>query len=109
MQPDQEPDELQALLREEYSAPPLDEQFSADLLARLQAEAAAMLAPSKMPARPRRLPLATGLAIAVVAASVIAVIWIANQGTPATNHEVARRDKAKSDRSTLSNLSVLSD
>lgn len=39
MQPDHEADDLQALLRDEYGAPRLDVRFSADLIARLQAEA----------------------------------------------------------------------
>jgi hypothetical protein len=104
MQPDQEADELQALLREEYGAPSLDEQFSADLITRLQTEVA-LPAPSLTPAKPWHPLLAICLAIATVAALVLAVIWISQPGTPATNHEMARRDEGKSDRSQLLELS----
>ncbi|MGI8980270.1 MAG: hypothetical protein ACR2FY_13675 [Pirellulaceae bacterium] len=104
MQPDDEADELQALLREEYGAPPLDEQFSTDLIARLRAEAATST-PTFVPAKPRRSPLAICLAIATVAALVLVVIWISQSGTPATNYEVARRDEGKSDRSQHLDLS----
>ncbi|MHC4403873.1 MAG: hypothetical protein ACYTG0_29805 [Planctomycetota bacterium] len=92
MQPDHEADDLQALLHEEYGAPQLDDQFSADLIGRLQAEAA----PSSTPTRIRRSPLAICLGAAAVAALVIAVIWISNPGPPGTNHEVAHRAKTDS-------------
>src|SRR5258706_12067961 len=109
MQPDQEADELQALLRDEYSAPPPDEQFSADLLARLQAEAAALPSMTSLTrAKPQKPLLAICLAIAAVAALILAVIWISQPGTSATNHEVARRDKTKSDRLELLDLNALS-
>ena len=80
MQPDHEADDLQALLHEEYGAPRLDAQFSADLIGRLQAAAA----PSATPTRTRRSPLAICLGAAAVAALVIAVIWISSPGTPGT-------------------------
>jgi hypothetical protein len=108
MQSDDEADELQALLRDEYSAPPLDEQFSADLLARLQAEAARLSQPSLTPANPRRSSLAICLAIAAVAALILAVIWISQPGADPTNREVARREKTRSSRSQPLNLNVLS-
>jgi hypothetical protein len=92
MQPDHEADDLHALLQEEYGAPRLDDQFSADLIARLQAEAA----PSSTPTRARRTPLAICLGVAAVAVLVIAVIGISNRGTPETNHELARRAKTDS-------------
>ena len=106
MQPDHDADELQTLLREEYGAPPLDKQFSAELLARLQAEAASRPSSLLTSAKPRRSLLAICLGFAAIAASIVAIIWIANQGTPATNHEVARRDKTKSDRLELLDLNV---
>jgi hypothetical protein len=108
MQPEHESDELQALLREEYGAPPLDEQFSAGLIARLQAEAT----PTKTRARSRRPLLAICLGVAAIAASVVAVVWILNRGTPGTNYEVARRTKADSEslqRLELSSLAVESE
>ncbi|MBC7853161.1 MAG: hypothetical protein IAF94_06975, partial [Pirellulaceae bacterium] len=77
MQQDHEANELQALLHEEYGAPPLDAQFSADLVARLQAEAASMPTVS---VKPRRSLLAICLGVATVAASIIAIVWILNQG-----------------------------
>lgn len=92
MQQDHEADELQALLREEYGAPPLDKQFTASLIERLQAEAASRPSPSLTPAKPRRsLLLGICLGIGGVAALVIAVIWISQLGTPETNYEVAQR------------------
>ena len=98
MQPDHEADDLHDLLHEEYGAPRLDDQFSADLIARLQAEAA----PSSTPMRTRRSPLAICLGAATVAALVIAVIWIAHLGAPGTDHEAARRAKTDSDPMALS-------
>ena len=109
MPSDHEADELQALLRDEYSAPPLDTQFSKDLLARLQAEAAQLSPPSLTPANPRQSSLAICLAIAAVAALVLAVIWISQPAAAPMNHEVARREKTRSDRSQHLDLDVLSD
>ena len=80
MQPERESDELQALLREEYAAPPLDPQFSADLVARLQAEALEAQSPSLTPvitpAKSRRLLLAVCLGFAAIAASLFAFVWV---------------------------------
>ena len=84
MQPDPEADALPALLHEEYGAPQLDEQFSADLIARLQAEAASRPTVS---VKPRRSMLAICLGVATVAGSIIAIIWMLNQGNPG-DHEV---------------------
>jgi len=92
MQPDHEADDLQALLHDEYGAPRLDDQFSADLIARLQAEAA----PSSTPTRTRRAPLAIGLVVAAAAVLVVAIIWISNLKTPGTNHELAHRPETDS-------------
>lgn len=94
MQPDHDSDDLHALLHEEYGAPRLDDRFSADLIARLQAEAAR--SPSAL-VRTRRSPWVMCLGVAAVAALVIAVIWIANPGTPGTNHEVAHRAETDAD------------
>lgn len=91
MQPNDKADELQALLQEEYDAPRLDEPFSASLIARLQAEASAPQ--SLTPTKPRQPLLAICLAIAAVAASVIAVVWISQPGIPRTSYEVAQRAK----------------
>jgi hypothetical protein len=96
MQPDHESDELQALLREEYAAPPLDQQFSADLVTRLQAEASSPQTPSLAPTKSRRSLLAICLGIAAIAASIIAVLLILNQKPQGTNREVARRVKSNS-------------
>ena len=102
MQQDHEANELQALLHEEYGAPPLDEQFSADLIARLQVEAAAT---PTVPAKPRRSLLAICLGVATVAASIITIVWILNQGIPGTNHDVTRRTTGDSDHLALLELS----
>ena len=102
MQPDPEADALPALLHEEYGAPPLDEQFSADLISRLQVEAAATPTVS---VKPRRSLLAICLGVATVAASIIAIVWILNQGNPGTNHEVTHRTKGDSDHLALLDLS----
>lgn len=99
MQPEHEADDLPALLREEYGAPPLDDKFSANLIARLQGEAATQ--PTLTPAKPRRTLLAICLGVAVLAASIFAIIWIANSGTPATNPEVARQDTPDTNRLAL--------
>lgn len=100
MQPDHESDELQTLLREEYAAPPLDAQFSADLVARLQAEASPRpspsLKPAIAPATSRLSWLAICLSITAIAASIIAVLLILNQKPSGTNREVARRVKSDS-------------
>ena len=109
MPSDHEADELQALLRDEYSAPPLDKAFSADLLARLQAETAQLSPPSLTPANPQQSSLAICLAIAAVAALVLAVIWISQPEAAPMNHEVAHREKTRSDRSQHLDLDVLSD
>lgn len=109
MQPDQEIDELQALLRDEYGAPPLDGQFSADLVARLQAEASLPQTPSLASTESRRSLLAICLGIAAIAASIIAVVWILNQKPPGANREVARGVKIDSNRSTLMDLDTLSE
>ncbi len=122
MQPDHEADELEALLHEGYGAPPLDDQFSADLIARLQAEEAppsvarssvarssaalssgalSSAALSSRPTRPRRSPLTVCVGLATVAALVIAVIWISRPGTPGTNREVAQQAKTDAGRSAL--------
>jgi hypothetical protein len=106
---DHEADELQALLRDEYGAPPLDERFSADLLARLQAEVAKSSQPSLTRANPRQFLLKICLAIAAVAALVLAVIWISQPGATPTSREVARREKTRADRSQHLDLDVLSD
>ena len=55
MQPDHESDELQSLLQGEYGAPRLDEQFSAGLMERLQAEVVSDSLPVSLPATRRRL------------------------------------------------------
>ena len=47
MQEDHEADDLHDLLHEQYGAPRLDDQFSADLIGRLQAEAALSLVPTR--------------------------------------------------------------
>jgi len=86
---------LQALPDEESGAPRLDDQSSADLIARLQAEAA----PLSTPTRTRRSPLAIGLVVAAAAVLVVAVIWISNLVSPGANHEVAHRTKTDSDPS----------
>ena len=106
MQPDDEADDLRALLHEEYGAPPLSEQFSADLLARLQAEAAPVKALKIAPEAPGRSSPAICLGIATVAALVIAVIWISQLGTPAKNHEVAQPAKTHADQNALLDLSA---
>lgn len=109
MPSDHEADELQALLRDEYSAPPLDKAFSKDLLARLQSEAAQPSPPSLTPAIPRRSSLAICLAIAAVAALVLAIIWLSQPEAAPKIREVARREKTRSDRSQHLDLDVLSD
>lgn len=96
MQPDHESDELQTLLREEYAAPQLDKQFSADLITRLQAEVSSPQTPSLAPSKSRRSLLAICLGIAAIAASIIAVLLILNQKPQGTNREVARRVKSNS-------------
>ena len=100
MQPDNESDELQTLLREEYAAPPLDQQFSADLVARLQAEASPQTSPSLKraisPATSRLSWLAICLSITAIAASLIAVLLILNQKPQVPSREVARRVKSDS-------------
>ncbi len=90
MQSDHEAEDLQNLLHEEYGAPRLDDQFSANLIARLQAEAA----PSST--RTRRSPLAIGVVVAAAAVLVVAAIWISNLASPETNHEVAHQAKTDS-------------
>jgi len=92
MQPDHEADDLQALLHDEYGAPQLDDQFSADLIARLQAEAAL----SSTPARTHSSPLAIGLVVAAAAVLVVAVVWISTLESPKTNHEVAQQAETDS-------------
>ena len=87
MQPDHEADDLRALLDEEYGAPRLEDQFSADLIERLQAEAA----PLSTPTQACSLSLSICRGAAAVAALVIAIIWISNLGVPATNHKMALR------------------
>jgi len=108
MQPDDEPDELQTLLHEEYAAPPLDKQFSAHLIARLQAEATSLPSPASTPAltpaKSRRSLLAVCLSFAAIAASIIAVLWILNHKAPETIREVARRYKTDANRATHQNL-----
>jgi hypothetical protein len=104
MQPNDEADELQRLLQEEYGAPRLDKQFSADLVARLQAEATAPQ--SLTPAKPRRPLLAICLAIAAVAASIVAVIWVSQPETPGTNHKVAQRVKTDLDLNSLAESEI---
>lgn len=99
MQPDHETDELQALLREEYGAPPLDEQFSANLIARLQAEASSQPLPLLTPTKRRGALFAVCLGFAAIAASVIATIWILNGGTSEKNREVAHEAKINSGKS----------
>jgi hypothetical protein len=95
MLPDHDGDYLQGLLHESYSAPRLDDRFSADLIGRLQTEAA----PSSTPRRTRWSPSGVCLGAAAVAASVIAAIWVANLGLPGPDHEVARRASTDSDQS----------
>lgn len=99
MQPEHEADDLPALLREEYGAPPLDDKFSADLVARMQAEAA--IQPTLSPAKPPRTLLAICLGVASIAALVFAIVWIVNSGTPATNSEVVRQDTPGTNLSAL--------
>lgn len=99
MQPDNESDELQALLREEYAAPPLDQQFSTDLVTRLKAEASSLpptRGASLNSTRPRRSLLAICLGIAAIAASIIALLLILNPKPQGTNREAARRVKSDS-------------
>lgn len=92
MQPDDESEELRALLHEEYGAPPLDDEFSRDLVARLQAEAAVSAA---APRNRTSSPLVICLAIANVAALVFAVVWIANSKSR-MNHVLAHREQTDS-------------
>jgi len=107
MQSDHETDELQALLREEYGAPPLDKQFSTDLVARLKAEISSLpspsLTPALAPAKSQRTLLTVCLGVAAVAASIIAVVLIFNQ-PPKTEREVARRYKTDYNRLTQENV-----
>ena len=111
MQPNHEPDELQTLLREEYGAPPLDKQFSANLVARLQAEASKAQTPSLKPvlapSKPWRSLLAVCLGFAAIAASVFIFVWMMNRGTPATKREVARRERTDFNRRTHENLDTM--
>ncbi len=97
MQPDYEADDLRALLREEYGAPRLEDQFSADLIERLQAEAAPLSTPTKACS----LSLSICRGAAAVAALVIAIIWISNLGVPATNHKMALRANPDSEPALL--------
>lgn len=109
MQPDHESDELQALLKEEYGAPPpLEKQFSANLIARLQAEASSLPSPSSTPARPNRSLLVICLGFAAIAASVLVTIWILNGGIPEKNREVAHEAKINSGKSAHVDLDTLS-
>lgn len=105
MQPDDEADDLHALLHEEYGAPPLDDQFSADLLARLKAE----IAPAKSPKRAQEVPSKSSPAICLgiggVAALIIAVIWISQLGSPAKDVVVAQPGKTDLQREELRALS----
>jgi hypothetical protein len=108
MQPDPNADELRALLREEYGAPLLDKKFSADLIVRLQAEAASLpspaLTPALTPAKSRKSLLAICLGFAAIAASILAVLWILNHKAPETIREVARRYKTDANRAAHKDL-----
>ena len=97
MQPDHEADDLRALLDEEYGAPRLEDQFSADLIERLQAEAAPLSTPTKACS----LSLSICRGAVAVAALVIAIIWISNLGVPATNHKMALRANPDSELASL--------
>lgn len=78
MQPDHDSDELQTCLLEEYEAPPLDEQFSAGLIARLQAEVASVSAPAgQSPRRALRSPATAGRVKVACAAIVVSALVLA--------------------------------
>lgn len=98
MQPDYEADELQSLLQGEYGAPRLDEQFSASLIEKLQAEVLPASLPVSLPTISRRSPLALSLALATVATLILAVVWISNREAPATKDEVTQLSTANSAR-----------
>ena len=104
MQPDHESDELETLLRDEYGAPPLEKQFSADLISRLQAEASSLSPRPKTPGKSRRSLLAICVGFAAIAASLFAVLWIMNHKNPGKVRESARREKTDSNRAAHQNL-----
>jgi len=69
---DPEQDELEQLLQQEYTAPPLEEQFSNDLLAKLKLAAAPPTPPVK-----KRVPRWAFLgALGTLSAAVLAFVWI---------------------------------
>jgi hypothetical protein len=107
MQPDHESDELETLLCEEYGAPPLEKQFSAGLISRLQAEASPLSPRLKAPGRSRRSLLAICVGFAVVAASIFAVLWIVNRPDSGKVRESARREKTDYNRLARGNVDTM--
>ncbi|MFN0020518.1 MAG: hypothetical protein ACKVP0_19850 [Pirellulaceae bacterium] len=107
MQPDHESDDLETLLREEYGAPPLDKQFSADLLARLQVEATSLSPRLKTSGNSRRSLLAICVGFVAVAASIFAVLWILNRPDSGNVRESARREKTEGRRVAQRNLDTV--
>lgn len=105
MQPNHEADELQDLLRKEYGAPPLDKQFSAGLLTRLQVEVSPVRL--KSPVKSRRSLLAICVGVAAVAASIFAVLWILNRPDSSKVRESARRERTDFNHTTYENLDTM--
>ncbi|PHS00909.1 MAG: hypothetical protein COA78_23315 [Blastopirellula sp.] len=100
MQPDNEDNKLAALLTQQYGAPQLDDQFSENLVKRLQAEAAPLstrkASTQEQPHNSQRsLYFSAGF---VVASLVFGMIWIAFSNTPETKQELAQKLESNLDR-----------
>ena len=98
MQPDHETDDLPTLLDEAYNAPPLDGEFSTELIGRLRAEVSSPPKVTRKKSGPSRLAVCLGAT--TVAALILACIWVANSGVLGTRHELIHRAKGEAEQQT---------